>query len=84
MRAGLGTLLTAFAVALPIEAQPLTGDPGATIGGLVGAIVLFTLAVAVWPQPWSSDEARHHELDAIWREARADADQEVGWTRFTA
>jgi len=77
-------VLLGLAVALPAGAQPLTGSPGATVGGIVGAIMLVTLGVAVWPQPWSSQEERHHECDTIWHEVRGDAEVEVGWTRFAA
>ena len=55
------------------------------MGGIVGAVILCLLAVAVWPTEWSDTERGHHELALIWRAARADPDDEqVAWDRYAA
>jgi hypothetical protein len=72
------------AIALPVAAAPVTGDPGATVGGVVGGLLLLAVAIVVWPWEWSREEREYHELDAIWREIRTDADREVAWDRFAA
>lgn len=82
VRTAVGLVLFGLAILVPAGAEPVTGDPGATVGGVVTAILFMTLAVAVWPQPWSPGEAQHRELDAIWHEVRTDADEEVAWPRF--
>lgn len=80
-----GLVLGALAVAAPFAAAPLTGSPGATVGGVVAAIVLCLLAVAIWPIEWSDNERAHHELSLIWRQARVDPDDEhVAWERYAA
>jgi hypothetical protein len=38
----------------------------------------------VWPWAWSPQERRHHELTAIWAQARGDADTDVPWDRYAA
>lgn len=78
-----GLVLGALAVAVAFAAGPLTGSPGATVGGIVAALILCLLAVATWPTEWSESERAHHELALIWREARADPDDEqVAWERY--
>ena len=73
----------ALAVVTPFAAAPLAGSPGATVGGVVGAIILCLLAVALWPIGWSDSERAHHELSLIWHQARADPDDEqVAWERY--
>jgi hypothetical protein len=75
----------AAAVALLLLAMTVLGAaaaPGAVIGGAVAALLCVGLAVAVWPQTWSPEERRHRELEAIWRELRADADASVAWERY--
>jgi len=62
----------------------LTGDPGATVGAVVGGLVLLALAMAVWPTPWGAGERRHRRLEACWRSGRADGDDEVPWVRCLA
>ena len=75
----------AVALVLPFASAPLAGSPGATVGGIVAAIVLCLLAVAVWPIEWSATERAHHELVWIWRLARTDPDDEqVPWERYAA
>lgn len=70
---------------VPFAAAPLTGSPGATVGGVVAAITLFLLAVAVWPIEWSDTERTHHELAWIWHRARVDAAHEqVAWECYAA
>jgi hypothetical protein len=81
-RIGAAVTLGALAVVGPLVAKPLTGDPGATVGAVLVSLLVVALAVAVWPQSWSAEERRHHELEAIWREARSDADASVAWRRF--
>ena len=39
-----------------LAAEPITGEPGATVGAIVGALLLAALAVAVWPSTWSEAE----------------------------
>lgn len=80
-----GLVLGALAVAVALAAGPLTASPGATVGGVVAAIVLCLLSVAIWPIEWSDNERAHHELSLIWCQARVDADDErVAWERYAA
>lgn len=74
--------VVALAVAVPLFAEPLLGEPGATVGAVVGALLLLGLAVAVWPYDWSSEERRHRRLAAIWHELRSDADLPAQWDRY--
>ena len=60
------------------------GGEGATVGAVVAALVLVALAVALWPHERTSDEERHHRLEAIWREVRTDADAHTPWDRYAA
>lgn len=81
----VGTLsLGAVALVAPFAAEPLTGDHGATVGAVVGSLVLLALAVAASPHEWSPEEERHHRLEAIWREVRTDADVRTPWERYAA
>lgn len=83
VRAGL--LLGALAAVAAFTAAPVTGGPGATVGGVVAATILCLLAFANWPSQWSDTERAHHELAWIWRQARADAgDEQVAWERYAA
>lgn len=71
----------AIAVGVVFAAAPLAASPGA----IVAVIVLCLLAVATWPARWSDAERTNHELALIWRQVRADADDEqVGWERYAA
>lgn len=79
-----GVLLGVAAAASPFIAAPLTGEPGATVGAVVGALLLAGCAAAVWPWAWSPQERRHHELTAIWAQARGDADTDVPWDHYAA
>lgn len=83
-RTTAGVLLGGAAAVSPFLAAPLTGEPGATVGAVVGALLLAGCAGAVWPWAWSSDERRHHELTAIWAQARGDTDTSVPWDRYAA
>src|SRR5829696_9123156 len=83
-RTVVAVALSLAAVALPLSAAPLTGDPGARVGGVVGGVLCAALAVAAWPQPWSAAERRHRELDAIWRTLRPHDADGVPWARFAA
>ncbi len=84
-RISTSLVIGALAVVTPFSAAPLAGSPGATVGGVVGAIILCLLAVAIWPIEWSDSERTHRELSLIWRQARADADDEqVAWERYAA
>ena len=67
-----------------LAAEPITGDPGATIGAVVGAVLLAALAVAAWPWRWTEAESIHRELESIWHEARHDAGERVTWERYAA
>ncbi|MDQ3678055.1 MAG: hypothetical protein M3401_14880 [Actinomycetota bacterium] len=82
-RRAVGVLLGAAAAVSPFIAAPLTGD-GATVGAVLGALLLAGCAAAVWPWSWSPQERRHHELTAIWAEARGDPDTSVPWDRYAA
>jgi hypothetical protein len=84
VRIGTAVALTLLGVALPLAAEPITGDPGATVGAIVAALLLVALAVAVWPYEWTREEYRHRTLDAIWHEVRTDADVAVPWERDAA
>lgn len=77
-------MLGVVAIVAPLTAAPITGDPGATVGAIVGGLLALALAVAVWPYEWSVEERRHRELEAIWRELRSDADAGVPWERYGA
>ncbi len=83
-RTAAGVLLGGAAGVSPLVAAPLTGDPGATVGAVVGALLLAGCAAAVWPWAWSTQERRHHELTAIWAQARGDTDTSVPWDRYAA
>src|SRR3954468_17225061 len=76
--------LIGAAVTLPVAAAPLTGDPGASVGGVLGGLLLLVMAALTSPWQWSREEREYHELDSIWREVRPDADREVPWDRFAA
>ena len=82
-RKAAGVLLGGAAAVSPFLAAPLSGD-GATVGAVLGALVLAGCAAAVWPWSWSPQERRHHELTAIWAEARWDTDASVPWDRYVA
>lgn len=79
-----GVLLGGAAAVAPFLAAPLTGEPGATVGAVVGALLLAGCAAAVWPWAWSTQERRHHELTVIWAQARGDTDTSVPWDRYAA
>jgi hypothetical protein len=83
-RIGGSVSLTLLGVALVVWAEPLTGDAGATVGAVVAALCLLGLAAAVWPWRWSPAEYEHNQLNSIWRELRADADENVPWERYAA
>ena len=55
--------LVAIGVLGVLVAEPVTGEPGPTVGAIVGALLLTALAVAVWPSAWSEPESTHHELE---------------------
>ncbi len=82
-RTAAGVLLGGAAAVSPFLAAPITGD-GATVGAVLGALLLAGCAAAVWPWSWSPHERRHHELTAIWAEARGDTDTSVPWDRYAA
>jgi len=84
VRTACAVLLAALAAMAPFVAAPLTGDPGATVGAVVGALLLGGCATAVWPWTWSATERRHHELMTIWAEARPGPDTAVPWDRYAA
>jgi hypothetical protein len=65
-------------------AEPITGRGGATVGAIVGALLLTALAVAVWPYTWSKAETTHRRLESIWHEVRTDAARRVEWDRYAA
>lgn len=73
--------LLAGAVALLALVVPF---PGALVGAVAGAIALSALAYAAGPYEWGVAERRHHELDAIWHELRADADKTCDHDRYAA
>jgi hypothetical protein len=83
-RVAAGAALALLGVALLVAAEPVTGDPGARVGAVVAALLLFGLAAAVWPWQWSPREHEHYRLDSIWRELRADAGVTVPWERYAA
>lgn len=76
--------LTTVALVGAFAAEPLIGDPGATVGAIVAAVLLAGTAVAIWPWDWSAAEREHHRLAAIWAETRADDGAETPWDRYTA
>src|SRR6478735_10910769 len=65
-------------------AEPITGQAGATVGAVVGALLLVALGAAIWPSPWTEAETTHRELESIWHELRSDAAQRVDWDRYAA
>jgi hypothetical protein len=76
--------LALVGVTLVATAEPLTGVAGARVGAVIGALCLVGVGAAVWPWTWSRAEYEHHRLDSIWRELRADADEDVSWERYAA
>lgn len=83
-RTAAGLVLAGLALTAPFVAAPLAGDPGATVGAIVGSLLLAGCAAAVWPWTWSDQEREHHDLMAIWCEARTDVDAGVPWDRHVA
>jgi hypothetical protein len=79
---GLGLVLAGIGVVA--VAAVVIRDEAAIFGGSLLAFLLWGVAGAVWPHDWQPEERRHHELDAVWRQMRGDADQEVGWERYAA
>src|SRR3954454_11945112 len=82
-RVAAATLLLAGVLAV-LAAEPVTGEPGATVGAIVGALLLTALAVAVWPYAWSEAEATRRRLESIWPELRRAAARRVEWDRYAA
>jgi hypothetical protein len=64
--------------------EALTGDAGATVGGVVAALVLLALATAEWPTPWGAAERRHRRLEARGPVSAADSGDELPWARYVA
>jgi flagellar biosynthesis GTPase FlhF len=83
-RIGGSVALAALGVALVASAEPITGAAGATVGAVVGALLLCGLGVALWPWRWSPAEHQHRQLSSIWDEVRADAREQVPWARYAA
>ena len=83
-RVGGALVVVVAGVAVPLLAEPVTGEPGTTVAGLVAALLAVGIAAAVWPYRWSPAELEHHRLDSIWRELRSDGDHEVPWERYLA
>lgn len=81
---GGAAVLAGVGIALPFAAGPVTGDPGATVGAVVLALLLLAVATAIWPAGWTPAEVEHHRLDSIWRELRGDADRDLPWERHAA
>ena len=79
-----GVFMGGLGFLAPFAVFALLDDPGATIGAGVAGFVLAGCAAVVWPWAWSPEERRHHELSAIWEEARADGAERVPWDRFAA
>jgi hypothetical protein len=79
-----GLALGLLAITAPAVAEPLTGDPGATVGAVVLAGLLAGCAAVVWPWTWTGEERAHHELAAVWSEARGGAGEDVPWDRYAA
>ena len=77
-------VLGGLAVTAPAVAEPLTGNPGASVGAVLLSVLLVALAVVAWPSPWLPEEREHRELEAIWQEVRADPDAQVAWDRYAA
>jgi hypothetical protein len=76
--------MVAIGVTGVFAAEPITGQGGATVGAVVGALLLLAFAVAVWPWEWTKAETTHRELESIWHELRTDAAQRVQWDRYAA
>ena len=79
--AGVAGVIAAIAITI---AAGLAGGDGGVVGGVLLTLLALGLAGAVWPYDWPPAEARHHELLAIWRELRTDADQATPWPRYAA
>lgn len=84
MRVAAAVSLCGIAIAGPAATWQTTQGEGAFVGVSLLAILCLALAFVVAPWTTHSSEARHHELQAIWREIRADADDEVPWVRYGA
>jgi hypothetical protein len=80
----LALSLLALAAGLPFAAAPLTGGPGATIGGIIAGVLAAGCAVALWPWTWSKAERDHHTNAANWTQARPAAPSETPWDRYAA
>lgn len=77
-------VLVAAGLGLPVAVAVGTGADGPLSGAVLLGLLLLALAVAVAPIPWRPAEERHRELEAIWRELRPDADDDVPWERCAA
>ena len=53
LRTGAALTMATLGVAGVFAAEPITGQAGATVGAVVGALLLLALAAAVWPWQWS-------------------------------
>ncbi len=81
LRLSVAFALSGAAIGLPVLTARLLGE-GATVGAMVGALLLVGIAVAVLPYSWSAEERAYRELEAIWRQLRMDADAVVPWERY--
>jgi hypothetical protein len=79
-----GVALLGLAAAMPVAGAALPGGDGPVVGAVIGSLALAGAAAAVWPWPWSAAERRHHELEAMWREARPAAETAAPWDRYAA
>src|SRR3954451_458321 len=84
IRPAIAFALFALAGVAPLAAAPLTGEPGGTVGAIVGSVLLAGSGIAVWPWEWSDAEREHHTLAAIWNHARADGGHATPWDRHAA
>src|SRR4051794_28762655 len=80
---GAVTLVMLAAVG-PIVAAPVVGDQGATYAAVLASALFIGSAAALWPWAWTAAERCHHELAAIWAQARADANETTPWDRYAA
>jgi hypothetical protein len=80
----LSLLLGYVAIGIPAVAYDATQGEGAFVGIALLDLLLAAGSYIAWPRAPETTELRHRELEAIWREIRADADAEVPWSRYGA
>jgi hypothetical protein len=79
----MSTVLLGLAVLVLVLAAADGGAP-AWISATLAAVLCGGLAVVAWPRRWPSAEREHHELEAVWAQARGEAGLSAPWERYAA